>query len=194
MDIVEKSFSYKDLLNRQLVLGQTRWMCRYGTLGEGHENITPAHRYFQAVREAYGLACSIKRAKAMSLRCQADLLDAKDKLQTVGTDAVAKLRAQSTLELAEISVTENEVTTQDMLRQLDEYDAIIGELKPEIEAKYPLGIEQASPDMWKDRFQYKMERRLPLNTIPLPEKDKQQLLDNFLEQYGPVKKLGAINV
>jgi hypothetical protein len=194
MDIVEKNFKLKDLLHTHLVLGQTRWVCRYGTLGEGHENITNAHKYFQAIREAYSLACAVKRSKAMNLKCRASVLEHKNHVDNCSelTPESTRLTAQADLELAELALIENEVTMADQMRQLSEYDAIIGELHDEIEAKYPQGIEQASADMWKDRMRYRLEHRESIKNIPMPENAKQFLLDDFVNKHS--KRLGVANV
>lgn len=179
-NLVEKSFNYKDLLNKKLVLGQTRWVCRYGTLGDGHEHLSDAQRYFQAIKEAYYIACSLKRLEATRLKIEADLLEAEILIECKES-RVTQLRGASAKKLAELAMIENQVTEQDLTRMLDEYNKIIEELGPAVDAKYPEGIEQAEKDHWENVFKYRMVKSLDprnretVSNVPLPPEDKARL-------------------
>src|SRR5882672_8198100 len=77
---IELAQSFKDKLHTHLVLGQTRHVCRYGTLSDGHEKITPSQRYYQSIKEMYYLSSNMRNQKAMAMVAQADLMDAEAEL------------------------------------------------------------------------------------------------------------------
>lgn len=166
-------------LHKKLCLGQTRYVCRYGTLGDGHEHFTPARRYFQSIREIYYLANAIKDYRCVVMDARADQLEAEQLPE--GTE-VQHLRKTAAVLRAKNKLTSALVTIQDSMRMLDEYDKVRQELEPEIEAKYPDGIEQAEPDNWRAIFDYRMIKgRTPglapaeLSSIPMPLEQKAAL-------------------
>jgi hypothetical protein len=144
--VVEAS-KFAQELHKSLVLGQTRYMCRWGTLSDGHEKITDAQRFYQAVRELYYIAGNIQDVKAQAMILEADVLDATEALDNAKTPA-EKLRANGNLLKAKTALTRARVSIEDQLRMVDEYYKIYKELKPVVEAKYPQGIEQAEADNW----------------------------------------------
>jgi hypothetical protein len=179
---VELATSFKSLLHKELVLGQTRWVCRYGTLSDGHEKITDAHRYYQAIKEMYALSGSIRLQKASAMLAQADLLDAQE-LEAQATKASDKLRAQGKALQAQEQMLTALVTIEDQLRMLDEYDKVRLELKPIVQAQYPQGIEQAERDNWLAVAEYRMlKQQVPGNA---PERLDNVPLDPLTKaQYG----------
>lgn len=166
-------------LHTKLVLGQTRYVCRYGTLSDGHEKITPAQRYYQAIKEIYSLSMSIRDQRAYGMEAQADLLDAEESLLRVanlGLPEQAKLRAEASCIKARSRLTQSLVTVQDQLRMLDEYDMVRRELESHVEEKYPLGVEQAEQDNWIAVFEYRMRKgHENISNIPLDPVTKAQL-------------------
>lgn len=148
----------KDLLHTHLILGQSRYVCRYGTLSDGHEKITEAQRYTQAIKEAYNLACNIRSQRAVAMEAQADLMDATEELEAA-TKPSQKLRAEAKVMKANEKLLGALVTVEDQLRMVDEYTKIILELAPIVEAKYPGGIEQAEEDNWKAVAEYRAKRQ-----------------------------------
>ena len=152
---VELASSFKSLLHKELVLGQTRYVCRYGTLSDGHERITDAQRYYGAIKEMYSLSGNIRLCKANAILAQADLLDAKED-ENKATKESDKLRAQGKALHAQEKLLSALVTIEDQLRQIDEYDRVRKELMPIVTKQYPLGIEQAEPDNWKAVYEYRM--------------------------------------
>lgn len=180
-DAVKFSISLPKELHKSLCLGQTRYLCRYGTLSDGHEKITPAQRYYQAIKEMYYLGQNVQNTKALAMLAQADLLDAEEALSTCDTEA-QKLRNKAKKLQAETSLVSSLVTIEEQLRQIDEYNKIRIELKEEVETKYPEGIEQAEADNWKAVFEYRMNKeRVPgmarelVSNIPLDPHTKAEL-------------------
>lgn len=178
---VELSKNFKELLHKELCLGMTRYVCRYGTLGEGHEKILDSQRYYQAIREAYGLSLNMPIFKAQAMEAQADILDAQEELITAIKES-AKLRLQAKLELAQGRLLSALTSAEDQMRQLDEFTKVINELQPSVRAKYPLGIEQAEQDHWEAIARYRIEKeqkqqfsRISLDNIPLEPEYKAKL-------------------
>jgi hypothetical protein len=174
----------KDLLHKKLTLGQTRYVCRYGTLSEGHEKITDSQRYFQAIKEMWYLANNMQTQKAHAMVAQADLMDAEEAVATLSKDGKPSdlIRAESALLMAQTKLTNALVTIEDQTRCLDEYNKIRLELEPIVEAQYPEGIEQAEHDNWRAVAQYRLTKNpmSQLDNIPLPALEKAQ----FGELYG----------
>lgn len=176
---VELAKSFKDEINKTLALGMTRYVCRHGTLSEGHGKLTDSQIYYQSIKEMWGLSGSIESQKVISMRAQADLMDAEDKLSS----AVKKseiLRAEADILDAKTKLTNALVTIQDQTRMLDEFNKVRLELKEKVEAQYPLGIEQAEPDNWKAVYKYKVLQKRAgyqeiLAHVPLPKKEKTEL-------------------
>lgn len=181
---VELADSFKDLLHTHIVLGQTRWVCRYGTLSDGHEKVTEAQRYYAAHREMFKLRSSIMTTKANAMEIQADLLDAQAELEIASTQA-QKLRANAKILKAKELLASALITIEDQLRMLDEYNKVRLELKDFVESKYPLGIEQAEKDNWNAVYEYRMIKQLqgiPQQTdnIPLPPEMKAELGSKYM--------------
>lgn len=147
-------YEAKKFLHTHLVLGQTRWVCRYGTLSDAHEHITPAQRYYQAIKMRFHLSESILSQKAVAMKAQANLMDAIDLMKKVKKPS-DKLRAEAAKTEAENSLRSSLITIEDQERMVDEYTKVINELGPEVEARYPGGIEQAEPDNWEAVAKYR---------------------------------------
>lgn len=176
---VQLTDEFKDLISKELVLGQTRYMCRYGTLSDGHERITKAQIYYGAIKEMWTIRTNMIQMKALALKEQASLLDAQEKMETAKTEQ-EKLRAQADLMLAEQGLANCLVSVQDQTRMLDEYNRVRLELKDEIQAKYPNGIEQAEQDNWSAVAEYRAKNRSvmhnqSLNHVPLDPLKKAEL-------------------
>lgn len=169
----------KNLLHTELCMGMTRFVCRNGTLGDGFEKLTDAQKYYQAVKETYVRACELRRAKANAKKAYADFLEARSEVANADNE-IKKLRAESKLELAELSAFELLVHAEDTLRQLDEFNKVRLELQDKVRDQYPEGIEQAEPDNWKAVMQYRLNN-VPqtISSIPLPMNEKQQIALDF---------------
>lgn len=178
------SSEIKESIHKELALGMTRFVCRYGTLSDGFDKITPSQRYYQATKEAYSRANELKRIKGNAKFAQADIIDAHTALDNAVT-GVEILRAEADLELAQLHLFELLVSAEDTARQLDEFSKIRKELQMEVRAQYPEGIEQAELDNWKAVAEYKAAQKQmglnagPLTHMPLPEKEKAQLGIDF---------------
>ena len=168
---------FKDLLHTELCLGMTRYVCRNGTLSAGHEKVTTSQRYYQAVKECYGLAQNIKSQKVIAMEAQADLLDAQEMDEH---KEASKLRKQAAIMRAVNKLEGALVTIEDQMRQLDEFNKVRMELMAEVKAKYPLGIEQAEEDNWKAVAKYRYFKKAMgysenLTHIPLPMDEQAKL-------------------
>jgi len=168
-----------DVLNTELCLGMTRYVCRYGTLGEGFDKLTDSQKYYQAIREIYGRANEISRLRSRAKKAYADYLEASEDLVVAGEDKIKKLRAEAALEEAELNCFELKVSAEDTLRQLDEFKKVADELQDKVRAQYPLGIEQAEPDNWRaiaamnvSRMKMGMQPSIPFTALPLSDEDK----------------------
>lgn len=176
---VKTGLSFSDLINTHLQMGSSRWAVRYGVLGDGHEKITDSQKYFQSIKEMYVISCNIELQKASALEQKANLLEAEEALIAARKES-EKLRAQASVIRAKSLLASALVTIKDQMRQVDELNKIRLELKDEVEAQYPLGIEQAEPDNWKARFEYRMLRAQAgcserVDNIPLPQEMKAEL-------------------
>ena len=54
---------FKGLLHTELMFGQSMYLCRYGTLSDGHEKFTDAQKYYQAIREMWILGQPLMAGK-----------------------------------------------------------------------------------------------------------------------------------
>lgn len=178
-DVVGIGVKFGDLINKELVLGMPAYVCEHGTLSDGHEHITPAARYYQAIKEMYYVSNAIIENKALALDAQANLIDAEEEL-TLATKESEKLRAQSKILKAKQGLIKALVGAKDSLRQLNAFNKVRLQLEAEVKAKYPEGIEQAQPDIWKSVAEYRSLLRLNghnvnLTHIPLEQKEKAKL-------------------
>ncbi len=177
---VSLSNEIKETLNKELALGMTRFVCRWGTLSDGFDKLTESQRYYQAIREAYQRANELKRLQANAKMAQADLIDAQS-AEALATGESERLRAVAKRELAELSLFELLVSAEDTLRQLDEFNKIRLELQDRVRSDYPLGIEQAELDNWRTVTEYKAAQKQlgisvgPLTHMPLPPDVKAQI-------------------
>ena len=175
--IVTAGEALKELINKELCLGMTRYVCRNGTLSDGHECLTDADRYYQAIRECYHISMSIKSQKAVALEAQADLLDAQD-MQTGGR--AAELRKEAAIMKAKDRLVGALVSSEDLLRQLDEFNKVRLELQEKVRAQYPEGIEQSQPDRFIAMAKYRHFKRSVgypenLTHVPLDKNVKAKL-------------------
>lgn len=162
----------KNLINKELALGMTRYVCRNGTLGDGFEKLTDSQKYYQSIRECYGRANEMARCRANSKKAYADYLDAKVALEKAET-LTDRLRAEAAVELAELSAFELTVTAEDTMRQFDEFNKVRMELMGSVRRQYPEGIEQAEPDNWRAVMRYRlMQGSHDIQAVPLPMEEK----------------------
>lgn len=179
-ETVELAEGFRELVNKELFLGQTRYVCRYGTLSPGHMHISDADRYYQAIREMYNIGLAVKAQEADAMDAEADLIDAKDGLHLAQTRP-EKLRAEARFMKAQMRMTSCLVSVQDQLRQLDEYNKIRLELQDQVRAQYPEGKEQAEADSWKKKYKFQAALRqsgqntIPMHHLPLPKEDHARL-------------------
>lgn len=173
-ELVKLSDDFKKELHKKLALGMTRYVCRYGTLSDGHSKYTNAQKYFQSIKEMYHLGQSLKNDKVNAMLFQADLMDAQDDLENAEKES-DKLRAKAHILKAETNLINSLVGAEDKMRQLDEFNKIRLELKDEVEAKYPHGIEQAEPDNWAAVGKAQAIKKERLDNVPLPPQEKAKL-------------------
>jgi hypothetical protein len=167
-------------MNKELCLGMTRFVCRYGTLSEAFDKLTPSQKYYQAVKETYLRANELKRLEANAKNAQADYLEAVESYKQCTTDW-AQLRCKAKIELAELQMFELLVSVEDTWRQFDEFNKVRMELKEQVHTQYPEGIEQAELDNWKSVAEFKATKQLAsgrfedFTQIPLPPMEKAKI-------------------
>lgn len=176
---VELAASFKELLHKELTLGMTNYVCKYGTLSDGHDKITDSQRYYQAIREMYNRANEIANQKVISMTAQADLIDAEEELDKAETKS-QKLRAEAKILQAKNALRNSLVYGEDTLRQLNAFNEVRLELQDKVRAQYPEGIEQAEPDNWRALTEYKIARQKAghiemLQHMPMPSEEKAKL-------------------
>lgn len=171
--VVKEAINLSQEMNRWLFLGQTKHVCRYGTLSEGHEKITPAQKYAQATKELYYLGLAVNQKKVDAKKALADLKESEAKLAGDLTDW-ERLRAEAELEEAQCKIISCNIAIQDQMRMVDEFNQVRLELKPQVESQYPEGLEQAEFDNWKAVAEHRLNqnRSSPMNNIPLPSETK----------------------
>lgn len=174
-DKVELSESFKELIGKELCFGETRYMVRHGVLSEGHLRLTPAQRYYASIKEMWVAGQSIRRNKATAMIAQADLLEAQEQLETAEKPS-QKMRWEGKSLQAKETILDCLVSIQDTTRKLDELNKIRLELQPEVQSKYPEGIEQSEKDNWKVVAEHQaMISPQPLSWIPLEREEKAKL-------------------
>lgn len=157
-DTIQLAVDFRKSIGKELVLGQTRFMCRYGTLSAGHEKLTQSQQYWQSIKEMHTLASNMRMMRAQAMINQAKIIRAQRKLDAA-TDQADKLEAEGELALAQENLFGNLTTVEDQTRMLDEYNKIRLELKPIVEAQYPEGIEQAERDNWEAVIKHRINQR-----------------------------------
>lgn len=178
---VKEGQELRSLLRKDFTLGMTRYVCRNGTLGEGHECLTLAEKYAQSCREYYTRAFEASTQSAQAKKFYASYLKAKDKYEQAYETggAAARLEAEAEMELAQLSLMRAEDNAKDLMDQLDEFRKVMHELRPKFREMYPEGVEQAEPDNWQNRLSYRMSVGKEVQSIPLPEKEKREYLENL---------------
>lgn len=168
-------------LHKWLVLGQTEYVCKYGTLSDGHEKLTAAQRYSQALKEWYYLALNVRSQRSLAKRAQADLLEALDR-KDGAIKVTDKLRAEADVEDAETRLLTALSTVQDQMRMIKVYAEEAAKLREQVETRYPGGIEEAEPDNWEAVARYRLTKeqtqgmaRERLDNVPLPPEKKAEI-------------------
>jgi len=157
-DKIELAKSFKDQINKKLALGMTKYVCKNGTLSDGHEKITDAQRYFQSIKEMYYYSIELENQRVLAMEAQADLMDAEE-LINVAKKPSQKLRAEAKLLKAKTALTNCLVNIEDKKRCLSAFNEVREELKEKVESQYPEGIEQAEEDNWKAVARYRMYKK-----------------------------------
>jgi len=178
-ETIQLASEFRNSIGKELVLGQTRFMCRYGTLSDGHEKITDSQRYYQSIKEMHSLASNMRNMRAQAMINQAKIIRAQKKLDQA-TDLEDKLEAQGELAIAQENLFSNLVTVEDQTRMLDEYNKIRLELKPIVEAQYPEGIEQAEKDNWEAVLKHRINMKRTgrnefLTHVPMDKETKAKM-------------------
>lgn len=174
---IELAQGFKDLMHKKLQLGQSRYVCRHGTLSEGHDKLLDSQRYFQAIRESWYLSLNIILQKAVAMEAYADLLEQEG---IVPQTKPEELRKEAKILKAKQLLLSALTTVEDQSRQLDEYLKIEAELRDQVDAKYPGGIEDAEKDHWEAIAKYRTTNRalgIPemVKNIPMSAEDKARI-------------------
>lgn len=162
---VKTGISFKELIGKELMLGQSRYVCRYGTLSDGHDKITDSQRYYQSIKEMYGIANEMNLNFARAMDVQADLLEAEESETITESE---KLRRGAKIFRSTTQLEGLYITLQDQSRMLDEYNKVRLELQDKVRSQYPEGIEQAEKDNWQAVGEYwAFKKQVGANSNPL---------------------------
>lgn len=193
---VELGLRFKDLLHTHLVFGQTRYVCRNGTLSDGHEKVTDAQKYYAAIKEIFLLSQNVRSTRSQAKIAQAELIEAEMQYEKVTKPNPVRflsylfnprlkkadlLKAEARLEIVNEKLLNFLTQAEDQMRMIDEYHKIRMELHDKVEAKYPGGIEEAEQDNWEAVYKYRMMKEMAgirterTDNIPLPPEDKARL-------------------
>lgn len=170
-ELVGLSKEFEAEWGKKLRLGHTDWVIQKDLLGEGHGHFIPASAYFQSVLELFSRSNAISEREAQAMEAQADLLDAKDKLDKAETDS-EKLRAKAKLKRAEAQLGSLLIQIKDVRREMQVLHDMMKRLEPEVKAKYGCDIEKAQYDIWLSRYRYAAAKGDRLDNKPLPLDDK----------------------
>lgn len=155
---VELTDEIKKLLGTELQFGMSNYVCQNGTLSDGFEKITPAQRYYQAVKECWTYGNSLQDTKATALQLQTKLkIDIiLDKLfgwlPVFGFYFQGK-KMQSTRSMAGLLME-----IEDKTRVLNAFNEARLKLMPEVRSKYK-SIEEAEPDNWEAVLKFRISRQ-----------------------------------
>ncbi len=179
---VQLGASFKELLNTWLHLGMSRYVCRNGTLSEGHEKLTDAQIYAQSIREMYSLSTSIKQQRCQAMEAKADLMDYEEEL-AAATKPSAKLRLEAKVLSSQQRLVGALVMIEDQLRQMDEFNKVRQELEQAVTSKYN-SIEDAEPSNWEAVLKYRvvknrMNDKSAVCHVPIPMEQKAALAIKF---------------
>lgn len=163
---VKVSQALSELMNKKLCFGATDHMIENGVHGEGHETLTPAHKYLRSISESWTLSNSIILNRGILLQLEgrklgAEHLMARSKrwwLKWLSPKKAKSLEyhAKSELLIVENAMVQKKAELLDLNRQLRKHNEIRERLEPWYDATYPNGIEQSEPDIWKDRMRYRL--------------------------------------
>lgn len=176
---VKLAQDFKKDIGKWLALGMTRHQCINGTLSDGHENILDVQRYRQAIKEMYYIGNEIESQKINAMEAQADLMDAEDFLKSAEKPS-DKMRGEAKVLRAKARLTNCLVSIEDSTRCLNAFNSVRVELKDSVETRYPEGLEQAEPDIWKAVANYRVLRskvghREMVQHVPLDPETKAKL-------------------
>lgn len=182
---VKLAGKFRDLLHTELMFGMSSYVCKHGALGDGFENITPAKRYYNAIRESFTRYEAIAELQCKAMECQAELMDAEAHSKSVDRAWFRKkqkrLIADARLRRAKMRLATTLAMTEDNKRQLTAFLEVVNELQAQVRAQYPKGIEQAEPDNWKAVAQFRSAMQAikgkdqHLEHLPIPMDDKAKL-------------------
>jgi len=164
---VKTGINFKELINKELMLGQSRYVCRFGTLSDGHDKITDSQRYYQSIKEMYGIANEMNMNLARAMDAQADYEEANHDHANADRSWQI-LRAKAKAQRASTTLENIHITLQDQARMLDEYNKVRLELQDKVRAEYPEGIEQAESENWIAVGEYwTFKKQMGANSNPL---------------------------
>lgn len=158
---VELGQEMQNLLDTELTLGMTRYQCKWGTLSDGHEHVTKAGRYYQSVRELWLRSNHMIQleAKATKLKIRLGFWNLLHKLSKITMMPFVIDWIGADVKLAENALLDALVAARELHKQMDEFNKVRLELQNEVRKKYPMGIEQAQPDIYKELARYRAKKR-----------------------------------
>lgn len=176
---VQLTDEIKQLLGTELQFGMSNYVCKNGTLSEGFDKITPAQRYYQAVKECYTYSNAIQDLKAQALMEHGGY-----KIYTFLRKYFSWLPIVGWWIKGKAMYAERKISS--ILMELEDKKRIIGafneerlKLMPEVRSRYKC-IEESEPDNWRAVLKYKMARQAIgknefINHVPMPSNEKAKL-------------------
>jgi len=169
--LVKESFGFQD--HPWLQTNHSDHMVEHGILSEGHDHVTAAQRYKQCYRELYSRANSAINQEVQKLRAKADLLKAEHELENA-KEPWDEINAEADILDAKHKLATTEFSIKEKEREMRKFNEIRLQLKPEMDRRYPKGVEQAERDIWLANVHLKLKRnpKERIENTPLSPEDK----------------------
>lgn len=169
------------LFDTELSLGMTRYECRYGTLSDGHDHVG-IDRYYQSLKEIWVRTMEMDRVDALAKQHEASLEIAKIWLKIASFLRFRPflLWALAKVQMAENSLLECLVHSKTLHKNVSEFNKVRLELQDEARRRFPGGIEQAQPEIHRERAELRAKRKAlgyneHLHHVPLDPHAKAEL-------------------
>lgn len=174
-ETVKLANKFKKQTRTHLKLGMSDWVIKYGSLSDGHLNLTDAQRYYGAINHQWTIYQEIGGNEVRAIKAQADLIDAKKRLKfwRHWWRKSYRLRTEALILQCERSISNILLMIEDQRRQWNAFNEVREELKDKVETRYPLGYEQAEEDNWIAVAEFKhmaekTTKKENMRNVPLP--------------------------
>ena len=155
---IELTAEIKELLGTELQFGMSDYVCKNGTLSDGFEKITPAQRYYQAVKECWTYGSALQQDKAMALQLQTKLKISNILNALFGWMPVIGFYFRGKAMSAAQLMASTLMGIEDKTRILGAFNDSRKALLPVVRSKYK-SIEDAEPDNWAAVLKFRIMRQ-----------------------------------